>query len=197
MRLARLTALLALLAGAGPARGQGFWDPRPHHGGQVTLGAGLLLASVSGGPAAVAGAHGAGLQLLLDYRLAELLAFDLRLGGFSPSLGAPEEINYPPDDGDYSLLSIGLHYDVVTGSRGAIWVGAEVALHYAQMVHYAYAVSGIGLGPALGVDLLVSGPFALRLGAHLNWVSLESGYGGGFGRSLLSTGTVDLLYVFR
>jgi hypothetical protein len=197
MRLARLPVLLAALAAAGPALAQGYWDPRPHHGGQATLGVGLLLASVSGGPRAVDGASGAGLQILLDYRLTERLACDLRLGGFWPSLAAPEEISYPADDGDYSLLFTGLHYDVVSRAGGAFWVGLEVAVHYAQMEHYAYALGGLGVGPALGADLALRGPFALRFGAHLSWVSLESGQGEGFGTSVVFAGTADLLYVFQ
>lgn len=197
LRRARLAVLLLGLAGAGPAWAQGFWDPRPHHAGQATLGGGLLLASVSGGPQAVAGATGSGLQVLLEYRFTERLAFDLRAGGFWTSLAAPAEISYPADDGDYSLLFTGLHYDVVSHPGGALWVGLEAAIHYAQMEHYGYTLGGIGAGPSLGADLVLRGPFVVRLGAHLSWVGLESGLGDRLGTSAVFAGTADLLYVFR
>jgi hypothetical protein len=163
----------------------------------VSLGAGFLGATVSGGPKAIEGAGGPGLSVLLDWRLAERLAFDLRAGGFYPPMAAPEEIAYPADDGDYALLFLGFHHDVLASGRAAAWLGLEVALHYAQMESYAYSLGGWGVGPSFGGDLALGGPFVLRVGGHLSWVSLESSSEVRSGTSLLLAGTADLLFVFR
>src|SRR5512138_2417827 len=145
MAMVRLTCLVAAavaLASAPIARAGGFWDPRPRHGGQGTFGIGVLGASVSGGGPSVAGASGSGVQLVGELRLVERLAWDLRLGGFWTPLGAPAEISYPADDGDWALASTGLHYDLAHHEAGVLWAGAEVTLHYAQMSHYVYGVAG-------------------------------------------------------
>lgn len=197
MRLTRFVPVALALVSIPSARAQSFWDPRPRHGGQATLGIGLIGASVSGGGASVDGASGRGMQLVIEVRLAERLAWDVRGGGFWTSLGAPAEIDYPADDGDYALLSTGLHYDLARGEAWSVWAGGEATLHYASMDEYFYSVSGIGVGPAFGADLVVAGPFTLRASAHLSWVSLENDYGDEVGTARVFSGGVDLLYVLR
>src|SRR5512135_971442 len=136
MRLTLLLPVALALASTPRARADGFWDPRARHGGQATFGIGLIGASVSGGGPSVDGASGAGVQLVGEVRVTERLAWDLRLGGFWTPLGAPAEIAYPADDGDYSLASMGLHYDVATGGPWTLWAGAEATFHYASMSDY-------------------------------------------------------------
>ena len=195
MRFTRFVLLVLTLASPPTARAAGFWDPRPRHGGQPALGIGLIGASVSGGGPSVAGASGSGVQLVGELRLTERLAWDLRLGGFWAPMGAPAEINYPADDGDYALASTGLHYDFASVDAWAFWMGAEATLHYASMSNYFYSVGGIGGGPVLGADLVVAGPLTLRARAHLSWVSLSSNYGDKVGTARVFSGGIDLLYV--
>jgi hypothetical protein len=197
MTAARAVSVAVALAACARASAQGFWDPRPRHGGQATFGLGLIGASVAGGGASVSGAGGAGVQLVGELRIVERLAWDLRLGGFDTTMKAPAEIDYPDDSGSYALASTGLHYDVVRSYPWAAWLGAEATLHYASMEHYGYAVGGYGLGPALGADLDVAGPISLRASAHLSWPKLSSGYGDELGRARAFWAGVDLLYVMR
>ncbi len=195
MRFTRFVLVALALTSAPAALADGFWDPRPRHGGQPTVGVGLIGGSVSGGGPSVDGANGSGVQLVGELRVTERLAWDLRLGGFWTRLGAPAEINYPADDGDHALASTGLHYDVASAGAWALWAGAEATLHYASMRHYAYSVAGIGWGPVLGADLVIAGPFALRASAHLSWATLQSSYDEKVGTARVFWGGIDLLYV--
>ncbi len=193
----RVLLVPVALAFASSARADGFWDPRERHGGQATFGIGVIGASVSGGGPSVEGASGGGVQLVGEVRVTERLAWDLRLGGFWTRIGAPAEINYPADDGDYALASMGLHYDVARRAPWTLWAGAEATLHYASMRHYVYSVAGVGGGPALGADLAIAGPIALRASAHLSWASLESSSEVKVGTATVLSGGVDLLWVLR
>jgi hypothetical protein len=197
MSFTRFVPVALALTSIPSARAESFWDPRPRHGGQATLGIGLIGASVSGGGSSVDGASGRGVQVVGELRLTERLAWDLRAGGFWTSLGAPAEINYPADDGDYALASTGLHYDFARGDAWGVWAGAEATLHYASMTNYFYSVAGIGVGPVFGADLVVAGPLVIRASAHLSWVSLENDYDEKVGAARVFWGGVDLLYVLR
>jgi hypothetical protein len=185
------------VAWSSPASGDGFWEPRQPHGGQVALGAGLIGAGVSGGGRAFDGASGAGLQLVMDYRLTEALAWDLRLGGFWTHFNAPAEINYPADDGDWSIAETGLHYDLYRGDGYALWAGAAVSLHYGRMSTWAYSAAGFGWGPSFGIDLRPAGPLLVRLGARLAWAGMQSSAGDDLGTAFVVAGGLDLLFVFR
>lgn len=65
-------------------------------------------------------AAGVGLQLVLEYRLVDWLAADLRPGGFWTELGRPAEINYPAGSGDYALASAELQVDLARRRRTAV-----------------------------------------------------------------------------
>ncbi len=197
MRVARSAVTIAVLAWASAARADGFWDTRPVHGGQVAVGAGVLGATVSSSSPAFSRAGGPGMQLIMDVRLTEALAWDLRLGGFWTRIGAPAEISYPADDGDYALASTGLHYDFYHADSVVLWAGAEVTLHYGQMAHYFYSAAGFGFGPSFGIDVRPPGPFLVRIGAHPSWATLESNTGDALGGAFVFAAGADLLYVFR
>lgn len=185
-----LVAVIVLGVAGSPALAQdiGF---RPSFG----FGIGPVFATASSPHRAFDGAGGAGMQLSAEKYFGRRYVWDLRFGGFYTDLESPEEISYPPDDGDWSVLSTGLRYVAFDGPSIDAWIALEASLHYAQMEHFAYVGTGWGLGPALGVDFPVDrGSFLLRLGARASWVDLDADSAPPSRASFVALFGLDLVY---
>ena len=181
-------ALLILLAAPALAQDGAF---RPRLG----FGIGPVVATASSPHRAFDGAGGWGLQLSAEKYFGRRYVRGLRLGGFYTDLEAPEEIYYPPDDGDWSILSTGFRYVAFDGAAIDGWVALEASLHYAQMKDFAYVGAGWGLGPALGADFpLDDGRFLLRLGGHGSWVDLDADSAPPSRASFVAFLGIDLVY---
>jgi len=164
----------------------------------IGLGAGPIHAWSSSPLRAFDDASGWGLQITMETHLADQVVWDLRLGGFYTSLEEPEEICYPADDGDWSILSTALHIDVRRAGNATFWVGPEGSLHYAQMKHYDYVGSGLGIGPVFGVDFASRNERVVtRFGGHTSWVWLESDSADPSRPSFVAAVSMDVLFRFR
>lgn len=188
--LAEILFVVALISVSGPALGDaGAFEP------DIGFGLGVVGATVSSPLRTFDDGGGVGLQILLEKYYGRRFVWDLRLGGFWTDLQAPEEIYYPDDDGDWSVGSTALRW--VFGEPGEVnwWAGPEGSLHYAQMQHFDYVGSGLGVGPALGMDLpLDRGRWILRLGAHLAWVDLETDSASDRGWTFVGLFGADVLF---
>jgi len=164
----------------------------------IGLGAGPIHAWGSSPLRAFDDAHGWGLQITLEAHVTDRVVWDMRLGGFYTDLNEPEEIYYPADDGDWSILSTALRIDVFNTGRANWWAGPEGSLHYAQMKHYAYVGSGFGLGPAFGVDFpSLNNRLVTRFSGHLSWVWLETDAADPSRPTFVTILALDVLYRFR
>lgn len=176
------------------ASGDDAADDRP---AGFALGAGPLVATASSPLRSFDGARGVGLVLTLDSHVTKDLVWDLRLGGFDCDLRAPEAINYPDDDGDWSVVSTSLRLRVARTGNATWWFGPEGSLHFAQMEHFDYVGSGFGLGPALVIDLPAEVErLVARVGAHVAWVWLGTDFDEAEGPSVVATFGFDLLWEF-
>ena len=187
-----LSGLVLLLLLPGLCSGAEPFEP------DLGMGFGLLGATASSPLHSFDDAGGPGLQLVLEKYLGLRFAWDLRLGGFWTDLEAPLEINYPADDGDWSVASTALRWMVGTTGAVSWWAGPELSFHYAQMEHFDYVGSGLGTGLTAGLDLpLGEGRWLVRLGGHAAWAALETDTARTSRRTTVVLVGVDVLYRFR
>jgi len=166
----------------------------------IGIGAGPIVASASSPLDAFDGAHGLGMQLSMEKFINRDYVWDLRLGGFWTDLEAPDpdEIYYPADDGDWSIMSTGLRRALARTDGVVWWAGLEGSYDYAQMKHFAYVGTGFGIGPVVAIDVpLGNGRFALRPNLHCAWVWLETASASPSRTTFTAHGGVDVVFRTR
>lgn len=169
-------ASLGGLAWPSPASAQ---EPPARSPGQARYYAGIdaLWGSIASRHPSIDGSSGAGLELVLGWRLADGIAWDTRLGGLWTQVGPAPEINYPADKADYGFALTGVVWEIA-GSDAPLspWLGLWGGIHIVQWDTFVYSVSGFGGSLGGGVQLRL--PLGLlRLGALASLVDATSSYG--------------------
>lgn len=138
--------------------------PRAAAAGGFNVGGGGGLLAVSSDALSGSG-RGGGYTVFTGYRFTDRLTLDLAvtaLGG-KPRTHPTQEISYPADRAEVSVIDLRLRVDLVSADRHRVipWLGAGLGVVTLTWQEFFYSEQGLGPSLAAGVDVrIAAGLFA-------------------------------------
>jgi opacity protein-like surface antigen len=113
--------------------------------------------------------------------------------------GPTENINYPPDTAEYSVLrwSVGKHFWPIAERGWTPWVAAGWGYNFVNWDTYYYVVDGTGLSLGAGVDFEPVRPWRVRVQAMQHRFSGHDTYGYGPYSSRSNEIAAAVIFAFR
>lgn len=114
-------------------------------------------------------------------------------------VGQTENIYYPPDRAEYSILrfSIAKQFWRIAERGWTPWAAVGSSYHYIGWKTYFYEVSGSGLSLGAGADFEPARPWRIRLQAFRHRFSAHDNYGYGPYSSRTSELSAAVMFTFR
>jgi opacity protein-like surface antigen len=175
------------------------WIAIPEGAAQPYVGLGPSRLSLSSEYSAIDARSGTGFTLIGGIEFAPTGFAELSVSAASVDVGPTENIFYPADRAEYSILRFGIGKSLwALGERGwTPWVGAGWAYHYVNWESFYYQVDGTGVSLGAGVDIEPVRPWRVRVQAMRHRFSGRDTYGYGPFGTRSGEWSAVVIYGFR
>jgi hypothetical protein len=164
------------------------------------VGVGVSRLSLSSQYSSFDGRSGTGLTLFGGFEFAPTWSGEWSISGATGlNTGPTENIFYPADSAEYSVLRVGVRKSFSKFAEGqwTPWVTAGTAYHYISLDTFYYYLDGTGLSLGGGVDVELARSWRARVQAMRHNFSARDTYGYGPYSSRSTELSAGVIYVFR
>ena len=176
------------------------WLAIPDGSAQPYLGLGVSRLSLASQYSAIDARSATGFTLIGGIELAPTWFAELSVSAAEGiDTGPTENIFYPADSAEYSILRLGVgkSFWALAERRWTPWVSAGWSYHFINWDTFWYQVEGPGVSLGAGVDIEPARSWRLRIQAMRHRFSAHDTYGYGPYSSRTSEVSAAVMYAFR